>query len=906
MLKKIALQPGIQREGTQYSAEGYWYDSDKVRFRQGRPEKIGGWVRPSSNTFLGVSRALHNWSSIDRDDYLAIGTNKKSYIEIGGTCYDVTPKRYKSTTRLTFDAAPSDSAEPALAAGATSIRTQAALANGSFIRIDNEYIKVASDSSGGGPYTATIERAKYGTADVAHNSGSAVFEIESIDNPIGVIGDSNRVLIKDDDHGAYEGDYITFLYIADDTGIDTTGITRAKLLSSYSTSTSTQGFQIVNVLNSDYYEIEVPGSTGSTVQTTLHSNISSSDSSIRLASDTGIVANSLVKINDEYVQLGALDASTDTYSSSLRGQLGSQSSAHSAGDKVNLITTSAVDSGTFSLRGGSPCHILYDTHAAASEYVDGSGWGSGRWSGRPDVFVSTTLDGSITNSAVGDISVADEAGFSASSSNNGTLLIESELLIYEGTGSDSLDIKSGGRGALGTTAAAHPDKATVFDVTSAWIAWGEGNTSSSSTSIRVWSVDNFGEDLILAPRDGAPYYWNKSQRADGSIPSAVEDSATAGVNDGIINGSAVPMSSMGLSSEIVTRGYDIGQGAVPDQVRIMMVHPVVPIILAFGCTDTFGNFDPLLVRWSDSDRPGSWDTVGGNDAGGTPLSTGSEIIGAARSKREILIWTDEAAYAMRYAGDPDIFSFAEVASGVSIVAQNAYGVSGDRIFWMGDRNFYMYDGNVTVLPCTVLDYVFSDLDYGARQKIFCARNSSFGEISWFYQTISGNPSDINKYVTYNYIENSWVIGTMDRTSWSDSGIRQYPYASYIDPSETTRSFLYQQERGADGDGAAIHSYIESGFIDIDDGDQLSFISRVIPDVRYSSGGELGLDIKITPRDFPNSNDGTTSTSRVTSTTGESRVRVRGRQMKVRFDSNDSGVSWTCGDTRIGIQPDGRR
>ena len=147
---------------------------------------------------------------------------------------------------------------------------------------------------------------------------------------------------------------------------------------------------------------------------------------------------------------------------------------------------------------------------------------------------------------------------------------------------------------------------------------------------------------------------------------------------------------------------------------------------------------------------------------------------------------------------------------------------------------------------------------------------------------------------------------MDRTSWSDSGIRQYPYASYIDPSETTRSFLYQQERGSDADGAAMHSYIESGFIDIDDGDQLSFISRLIPDIRYSAGGELGLDIKITPRDFPNSNDGTASTSRVTSITGESRIRVRGRQMKVRFDSSDSGVSWTCGDTRIGIQPDGRR
>tara|TARA_R100000655_G_scaffold8439_1_gene22082 strand:- start:1859 stop:4570 length:2712 start_codon:yes stop_codon:yes gene_type:complete len=903
MLKKLSLEPGMQQEGTQYSAEGYWFDCDKIRFRQGRPEKIGGWVRPSSNTFIGTSRKLHNWSSINNDDYLGIGTNKKAYIEIGGVCYDVTPNRYKNTVRLTMSTVPADWGASGEAAtdGATTIYTDGSVTDDSYLRVDNEYIKITGSSGSSAPYTLTVTRGHLGSTAASHTAGAAVFEIPKVSNPIGIVGGSSTVIIKDEGHGAFQGDYVTFLSISTDPD-DTSGvggITRSILMPGYSTSDSTQGWEVTRVLNSDYYEISVGTSGTVTGTTTLSDSIDSSTSTVKVSGEyANLAANDFVKIDNEYIKLVTKTGSDNQFTSCLRGQFGSSPEAHSSGAAVQKVGLSSSPSFL-----GGDCWMIYDVHAADSQFADGSGFGSGRWGGRPDAIASTTLDVSseISDSATGNQGINGSTGFSSS----GTVLINSELISYVSISASQINLSA--RGVLGTSASAHDDESTVYDVTSFWTSWGQGNQSSVDTSIRTWSLDNYGEDLILAARDGAPYYWNKSEKCDGSIPAALVGTTDGKSNNGTLIGDAIPMSSLGVSDSIINPpNADIGQGACPEKVRIMMVHPSKPIIVAFGCTDTFGTFDPLLIRWSDADRPGSWDVVGGNQAGGTALQTGSEIVSAGRSKREILIWTDEALYAMRYVGGELIFSFSEIASGVNIVAPNAYGVAGDRIFWMGDRNFYMYDGNVTVLPCSVLNYVFSNFDYSNKQKVFSARNSSFGEISWFYQSLSESSSDVDKYVTYNYIENSWAFGNMSRTSWSDSGIRQYPYASYIDNTNENRSFLYQQERGSDADGSALTAYVESGFIDIDDGDSFSFVSRVVPDIRFSSGGNIGMNIQITPRDFPNSSDGTTSDLAVTSSTGQKKTRVRGRQIKVRFESTSAGVSWTVGDTRIGIQPDGRR
>lgn len=917
MLKKIVLQPGIQKEGTQYSAEGSWFDCDKVRFRQGRPEKIGGWERTSSNTFLGVARKLHNWSSINKDDYLGIGTNKKAYVELGKVCYDITPKRYTLTTRLKPNSAvPTTVTEPILAAAATTLYSTDLLTQYSIIRIDNEYIFVGAVSGSSDPYTASsLTRGKYGTTDESHDSGAAIFEIPRIVDPIGIINGSSTVLIHDEGHGAYSGDYVTFLDIGTDPD-DTSGvggITRDDLLTvtgnnatGYYKATSTQGWEIKKILNSDYYEIDVGINGTVTGSSTLGGDITASATSIIVTDGSGIAADDIVKIGDEYIKLGSKSGAgaPHTFSTCLRGQFGSSPEGHDNTDPVQRVGI-----GTSPALLGGNCHMLYDAHAATTGYAAGSGWSAGRWNGRPDVFYDSTINesGGIDNSET-TITLTSVSGFESS----GTALVGSgeeggELVTY--TAISTLTLDPATRGQLGTTAKAHADGTTVYSVTSDWLAWGEAETSSTSDSLRIWSIDNYGEDLIMAPKDGIPYYWNKSQRTDGSIPTSVSDT-TAGVNNGMLNGSAVPMSSMGVSLSIIDPGGDIGQGEVPDQVRVLMVHPTQPIIIAFGATDTFGSFDPLLVRWSDLDSPGSWAVEAGNSAGGTALQTGSEIIGAARSKREILIWTDEAAYGMRFTGGDGIFAFEEVASGVSIVSTDGFGVAGDRIYWMADRNFYMYDGSVTLLPCSVINYVFEDETYGLnfskREKVFAARNASFGEISWFYP--SGESETVDRYVTYNYIENSWAVGSMSRTAWSDSGIRQYPHAAAPTDETGTTSRLYIHEKGSDDDGSAMTAYIESGFVDIDDGDHFSFVSRIIPDVRYSSGGDTGMSIDITPKDFPSSGaaSGTTIQTSVTSSSTESRIRLRGRQLALKFTSDGLDVGWTLGDTRVSIQPDGRR
>jgi len=915
MLKKIVLQPGIQKEGTQYSAEGSWFDCDKVRFRQGRPEKIGGWESASSNTFLGVARKLHNWSSINKDDYLGIGTNKKTYVELGKICYDITPKRYSNTVRLMFDEVSSSDEEPALDAGTTTgtMYTDGELTDESYVRIDNEYIWVTSVGGSEAPYTISITREQLETVGEEHYSGAAVFEIPILEDPIGVVDGISKVLIYDPEHGAYSGDYVNFLQIETDPAA---GVTSAVLMNGYTTATSTQGFEITRVLNSDYYEVDVL-TNGSVAGTTLESQISETGT-IELSDASNFAANDLIKIDEEYIQLGSKVAGSGTVATfgavtaNIRGRVGSQAGSHVSVSVVSEVKTTATGAGSFTLAGDS-CYLLYDAHAATTGYVSGSGWSAGRWAGRPDTLISTDLTSNMTTSTEGNISVTSSDGFSGSPADNGTLLIEEELMKYEGKGSGTIDIvavSSGGRGAFGTTAAAHTAPKTVFNVTSDWTGWGAASTGETfSDSLRVWSLDNYGEDLIMAPKDGIPYYWNKSQRTELSTPTTISDAGTD-ANNGMLNGAAVPMSSMGLSSSIVAEGFDIGQGEVPDQVRVLMVHPTQPIIIAFGATDTFGSFDPLLVRWSDLNRPGSWAVEAGNSAGGTALQTGSEIIGAARSKHEIIIWTDEAAYGMRYTGGDGVFAFEEKASGVSIVSTDGFGVAGDRIYWMADRNFYMYDGSVTLVACSVINYVFEDETYGLnfskREKVFAARNASFGEITWFYP--SGESESVDRYVIYNYIENSWAVGSMSRTAWSDSGIRQYPHATAPTDETGITSRLYIHEKGSDDDGSAMTAYIESGFVDIDDGDHFSFISRIIPDVRYSSGGDTGMSIDITPKDFPSSGaaSGTTIQTSVTSSSTESRIRLRGRQLSLKFTSDGLDVGWTLGDTRVSIQPDGRR
>ena len=896
MLRKVSLQPGINKEGTAYSAEGGWYDSDKIRFRKGRAEKIGGWVKLTADTIIGFCRNIHNWTTLNRDNYMGLGTNVKAYLEFGQAFYDITPQMYKSTTYLDDDATTSGN-----------ININAAVTSGSLLVVDSlyGYELIIANATGAGSISCT--RGALGTEAVAHETGDAVFEIPKLSNPISPAIGSSVVLINAPAHGASEGDYITFLYIQTDFSSTTT---RAGLLSGYSSSTSTQGFRITRILNSDNYEISAGGGALSQPRT-ITAAMTGSDVTITLSSNATSVYD-LLRVDEEYVKLTGAHTDGEPKYTCLRGQYGSIAESHDIGEDAREMFDTAADATSNTFCGGE-VFITYDIASTTTSYADGSGWSAGTWGGRPSTFVSSTLDGpgGSPNALVAGgstVSLVDSSSFGSS----GTVLIDQELMTYTGnSGSSAYNLTGLGRGVLGTTDVLHTTGSTAFDVTSSWTAWNQVTTlpvNVSDTSLRIWNMDNYGEDLILAPRDGKPYYWNASRRTSDALPQKIINSAAATTtNTGAYISSPIPLSSLGLST-------DPGHGYVPDFVRQIMVFPFPPIVVAFGCSETLPDpdsstgatsYNPMLVRWSNPDLLGSWlptEAIGG--AGGTILLTGSYIVAAAKSKREVLIWTDEAVYQMRYVTGGSVFSFNELSTGLSIVGPYAYSVSGDRIFWMDDRNFYVYDGSISIIPCSVLSYVFDDFNYSEREKIFAARNSKFGECTWFYP--SSDSITLDRYVSYNYVESNWSIGSMSRMAWSDSGIRQYPHASAADSSiaGSETSVIYTHENGNDADGYAFTAYIESGYMDIDDGDQVSFVSRIIPDVYFSSGNSM--DIKLTPKQFPNSSAGTVVTSSVTSSTGESRVRLRGRQFSIRFETTGSGVGWTLGDSRVDIRPDGKR
>lgn len=881
MLAKFNISAGINREGTSYSAEGFWYDADKVRFRKGRPEKIGGWRKLSDNTYLGVARSMHNWSSFNNDDYMAIATNRKAYVEIGGAYYDITPSRFSLETDLSV--AMTDSGTT----GVTVNVTDDGIVSGSMIRVDNEFMEVTGVSTG----TVTVTRARLGSSNAAHSLEAGVFEILKVANPIGIVNSLSTVLVKDVGHGAQSGDYVNFLFMGSDPGA---GIVRADFLTGYNAATSTQGFEIVNLLNADYYEISV-GATGSVdTPSTLGSALTIASGSVVMASGEGtnFADNDVVKIGNEYIQLGTRGSggTADTFSSCLRGQFGSLKEAYASGTAVNELKTTATGTGTSTFDGGD-CYPLYDIHSETTGYSGSSGFGASAFSGRPDVFVSSTLT-ALYSAGGGTMSFT-----STSFDTAGSVLVGDDISTYTRSGGSSVTITAHAYGP----AIDHFKGETVYDVTPSWAGWGESATSVSD--LAIWSLDNFGEDLILARQNGVPYYWDASASTTGSIPKSV-DSSSVDTNDGLIIGEAVPMSSLGSSTYIDSDGNvqsTEGHGSVPSKVRKLMVFPDRQLILSFGTTDITGAYEPMLLRWSDARSPGSWGPTELNDAGGEPLSSGSYIVSACKAKREILVWTDESLYSMQH-NQEFVFGFTLVANGVSIIGSNAFSESGDTIFWMGDRNFYKYQGgSLTVLPCTVLDYVFDDMNYSAKEKIFAASNTQFNEVTFFYPSVGS--TEIDRYATYNYSEDSWSIGSMARTAWSDSGIRQKPEAAYVSDTASETSLSYIHEVGSDDDGSAMAAYIKSAYMDIDEGGSLMLLSKILPDIRFPSGGSI--DITIDRKNYPGQAASNVSYTGIGESTNYKNVRVRARQIAIKFESTGIGVGWQLGDFRYEIKADGR-
>ena len=763
-LQKLELRPGINRESTTYANEGGFYACDKVRFRSGYAEKIGGWINQSTFTFKGVCRSLFNWITLASDNLLGVGTNSKIYVENSGIYYDITPLAQTIT-----------------------------LPNNPFATTNGSYLITVTTTS---PHNISV------------------------------------------------GTYVTF------SGVSGGGIVNGV------------------TLNGNFEVLTVPTSTSFTI-------------------------------------LGA-------------------------------VVATSTGSG-----GGAAVSAAIEINAGNATFSLGLGWGGGPW------------------------------GF-------------------------------GG--------------------------WGVGSTLASQ--IRLWSQDNDRENLLFNPRSGAIYYWEKdtstwaraitlnayantqvkaTTEADflsavttitvidpngidtGSVVSGTGIPAGTYVTTAYIAGSyTVPISAATTAPSSGTYTFSYAGRHVPNNTYQVATSSVGNFTIAFGSNpynpvNFAEDFDPLLVRWSDADNPFEWVPATTNQSGENRLSFGSYIVAALDTRQEILIWTDAAIFSMQYLGPPYVFSQNLLMDNISIASPNAGITVNNVTYWMGVDKFYQYSGRVETLPCSLRQFVFTDINTDQLAQIMAGTNEGYNEVWWFYPT--ANSLVNNRYVIYNHLERIWYYGDLERSFWLDSPLRQYPMAAFsiqtsylsaaINSSVTilpmvnaasyanegvvtidSEKILYTGKtsnsltgctRGYDGTTAASHiqystvtynvpnqvmnhengnddrstaeilpiaAYIETSDFDIGDGHNFGYVWRILPDLTFNGSNSNTPSATITVKARQNSGtaytQGDNPTVQETQAipielyTGQVYTRIRGRQMAFRLASTNIGVAWQMGMMRLDIRPDGRR
>jgi len=409
-------------------------------------------------------------------------------------------------------------------------------------------------------------------------------------------------------------------------------------------------------------------------------------------------------------------------------------------------------------------------------------------------------------------------------------------------------------------------------------SWGTARSASGVVlSPRVWSMDAFGEDIVASVGGGEDtiYYFDVS--AFIAAPSTYRGTTLAYYVTNTLSGDA---------SQIPTK---VGQVLVSTPDRHLIV---------FGSNPQGSStYDRMTIRFSDQESLSTWNAQITNTAGEQRLGTGTNIEAAEKGRGQIFVWTDVDVYSMQFIGPPFTFSFSVLGEISGTISKNAATTIEGASFWMGVDNFYMYDGAVRTLPCPVLQHVFDDFNQVQREKVFAGQNIKFNEIWWFYP--SGSSDDIDKYVIYNYIDNNWSIGTLDRTAWVDSNI-------FANPLTVDKTGLqYNQESGTDAAGSAITAFVETGFFNGDtNGDSVYFMNRVIPDVTYSAGTSVKFTLKT--KIYPQDSEITKGPFTISSTANKLDLRARGRSFQARYESDATGVSWRLGTWRAEGRTDGAR
>ena len=533
------------------------------------------------------------------------------------------------------------------------------------------------------------------------------------------------------------------------------------------------------------------------------------------------------------------------------------------------LTTSAGDV-TFSATNGSSTVTVTDTNhgAALGDFVTFSGASSlGGNIGGSDLNQEYEIAG-ITSANAYTITAKDTTGATltanASDSSNGGSSVVGAYQISIG-----LDTFVSGSGFGSGT----------------WSSGTFGSVSalSASSQLRLWSIDNFGEDMVACVRAGSVNYWDNSDTVNTRAKQLKD----------LTNANLPP--NVGL------------QVLVSDIDRHVLVLGADPIS---GATRT-SNVDPLLIAWCDQENILEWEPKSTNTAGSLRLSSGSQIIGGLRARQETLIWTDTALYSLQFIGPPYTFGTNLVNEGVGLIAPNAAINTPAGIFWMDREGFYRYTGTVSTVPCSVHAYVFEDINVSQYFQFFAATVRQFNEVLWFY--CSADSDSIDRYVAYNYVDEVWSIGQLARTAWLDAGVEPYPRAA---GEVSSTYYLYNQEFGNDADGSPMDNvYIESGDFDLGEGDYFQSITRMIPDVKFTGdgGSDQTVNFVLKVRNFPGDSLTTDSTSTVTATTQKLDLRARGSQAAIRFESDDDntsavrlGVGFRVGGTRLDLKVNGQR
>ena len=783
-LTALKFKPGINRESTSYSNEGGWFSCDKIRFRFGSAEKIGGWQSYSDNTFLGTCRALFSWVALDGTKYLGVGTNLKYYIADGGQYNDITPERDP----------PASLTNPFTATDASNVITVSDAGHGAVL---NDFVTFSGASTMGGTVTAAVLNTEHQITRIVNND---VYEITLSAN-------ANST----DAGNSPGGGSVTATYQIN-TGLDTNFFGTG------------WGAGVWNGINTN------EGTT------TLNGALTNSATSVVVTSNTNLGATQsvgdIISVAGELMLVGSISSNTLTVT---RGHGGTTAVAHASGELVRLVkgnATAADDTVTL---------------------VDGSGLAS---------------DATVTTATVDSATAFPSSGY---------IKIEDEIIEYTGTTSTTFTGLI--RGSFNTTAATHADNEAVIEATFGWGMPAESTVSGANLS--NWTHDNFGEDLLINVKNGGIYYWD---RTSGTTSRAVELSSLS------------------------------GSTLAPTIAKQIMVSDQDRHVIAFGCDGegSIGTQDPLLIRFGSQESLTSWQTLATNTAGSLRISTGSEIVVAVQTKQQILVYTDVSLHGMQFLGPPFTFGLNEISRNITIASANAAIAVNDFVFWMGSKEFYVYGGTVQRLPCTVLDYVFSDFNRDQIGKVTAGHNSSYGEVWWFYPSKTSDTND--RYVIYNYQEKVWYFGNLTRTAWVDRGIDQYPIAAHSDNKLYYHEF--GQDDGSTNPPSAISSNIESSQIDIGDGEKFSFIRRMIPDVTFrdSENSAPQVNMVVKTRNFPGvtfneTNSNTVSQSVSTPVelfTEQVHLRARGRSFAFRVESDQKGVMWRLGTPRLDIRQDGRR